>query len=267
MPVISTGDLTIDYAEYGQGTTVILVHSSVSGNRQWRALAEALQDRFHVLAVNLYGYGSTTAWRGPRPQTLADQARLVAAVCGENQETVHIVGHSFGASVALKAAALLDGRVGKLVLLEPNPTYLLKRHGREEAYEESRALRDHVKKLGGAGDWAGVASRFADYFNGEGTWASMPEKRRQAFAALMPPNFHEWDAVMDEGTTLAEWGRLRAATLLVHAADTRRPIAEIAALFSEACPHWKFARIPEGGHMAPLTRPDLVNPLVAEFLA
>jgi len=266
MPVLSRGNLRIDYVEQGQGETVVLIHCSVSGNRQWRSLIEVLKDRYHVLAPNLFGYGETTPWSGNAPQTLADQAKLVQTICEANRGPIHIVGHSFGASVALKAAALLDDRLGRLILIEPNPTYLLKQHGREEAFLESRALRDHVKQYGSAGDWASVAARFADYFNGDGTWASMPEKRRQAFAALIPPNFHEWDAVMNERTAIDDWERLRATTLVVNAADTRRPILEIVDLFRKECPYWSFAEIPEGGHMAPTTRPEQVNPIVRRFL-
>jgi hypothetical protein len=32
-----------------------------------------------------------------------------------------------------------------------------------------------------------------------------------------------------------------------------------------ACPQWAFASM-SGGHMAPLTRPELVNPLIRRFL-
>jgi pimeloyl-ACP methyl ester carboxylesterase len=41
---------------------VVLVHGSVSGNRQWLTLTEALKDRYRVLAINLFGYGQTTRW-------------------------------------------------------------------------------------------------------------------------------------------------------------------------------------------------------------
>ncbi len=119
---------------------------------------------------------------------------------------VHLVGHSFGASVALKGAAVLADRVATLILLEPNPFYLLKQHGRVEAFLEARALRDHVKCFGSVGDWMKVAERFANYWLGDGAWAAMPEKRRAAFAASLAPNFHEWDAVMDEETTLTNGG-------------------------------------------------------------
>ena len=60
MPTITTPDWSIDYVEAGQGPTVLLLHSSVSGNRQWRALMTALSDRYHVIAPNLIGYGQTS---------------------------------------------------------------------------------------------------------------------------------------------------------------------------------------------------------------
>ncbi|MGE5318597.1 MAG: alpha/beta fold hydrolase [Hyphomicrobiaceae bacterium] len=266
MPVLSTGCLAIDYADDGSGQPVVLIHSSVSGNRQWRALTEALKDNYRVLAVNLFGYGETTPWSGSAPQSLYAQAQLILALCEELGTPVHIVGHSFGGSVALKAAALLGSRVGSLILLEPNPFYLLKQNGRSEAYLESRSLRDHVKCYGALGDWPKVAERFADYWLGNGAWSSMPEKRRAAFAELLAPNFYEWDAVMEEESTIDDWKNLTSRTLVVSDAATRLPIREIVALFAKACPHWTFHTVPDGGHMAPLTRPELINPVVRRFL-
>jgi hypothetical protein len=58
----------------------------------------------------------------------------------------------------------LDSRVRSLILLEPNPFYLLKQNGRSEAFLEARSLFDHIKCYGGFGDWPKAAERFADYF-------------------------------------------------------------------------------------------------------
>jgi pimeloyl-ACP methyl ester carboxylesterase len=98
MPVLSKGSLKIDYAEDGRGQPVVLIHSSVSANRQWRALTEALKDRYRVLAVNLFGYGETTPWPGDALQSLYAQAQLILALCEELESPVHLVGHSFGSS-------------------------------------------------------------------------------------------------------------------------------------------------------------------------
>ena len=122
-----------DFLEAGSGPVVMLVHSSVSGARQWRRLMDELRDEFHVRAVNLYGYGKTPPWLSDAPQTLDDQARLVETPLPRNADTVCLVGHSFGGSVAMKLAALLSDRVTKLVLLETNPFYLLEQQGRSLA--------------------------------------------------------------------------------------------------------------------------------------
>ena len=192
MPFFSKGNLKIDYTDEGQGQPVILIHSSVSTNRQWRSLSESLKYRYRVIAINPFGYGETTSWPGgDSPQSLYAQAQLILTLCEELSSPVHLVGHSFGGSVALKAAMMLGPRVGNLIFLEPNPFYLLRQSGRTQAYLESRGLRDHVKGFGSLGDWRKVAERFANYFLGDGSWRAMPEKRRAAFAESLPPDFHE----------------------------------------------------------------------------
>jgi pimeloyl-ACP methyl ester carboxylesterase len=256
----------VDYADDGSGRPVVLVHSSVSGNRQWRVLTEELRDRYRVLAPNLYGYGETTPWPGGQPQTLADQAELILAVCEGLHEPVQLVGHSLGGSVALKAALLLGSRCDGLALLEPNPFHLLEQGGRDEAWRETQELRADMQRSLAADDWAGASERFADYWLGEGAWSAMPERRQAAFAAALPPNVYEWQSVMDERTPIEGYAAVPARTLVVSDPATRRPIREIVELLAEGCPEWSFRSLPEGGHMAPLTRPELVNPIVREFL-
>jgi pimeloyl-ACP methyl ester carboxylesterase len=265
MPVLSKAGLRVDFTSEGAGPPVVLVHSSVSGNRQWRALGEDLADRHRVLAVNLYGYGETTPWPALEPQTLAAQAGLILAVCDEF-DAVQLVGHSLGGSVALMAALLLGSRATGLVLLEPNPFHLLQQGGRGQAWNEIQELRALVTGRMDAGDWAGAAQPFADYWLGDGAWAAMPERRQAAFIESLPPNRHEWDAVGNETTDVAGYAAVTARTLLVSDPATRRPIREIVELFAAGCPTWSFRSVREGGHMAPLMRPDLVNPIVREFL-
>src|ERR1700730_56939 len=170
-----------DFLEAGSGPLVMLVHSSVSGARQWRRLMDELKEDFHVRAVNLYGYGLTPSWSSDRPQSLDDQARLVETALPANADTICLVGHCFGGSVAMKLAARLSGRVSRLVLLETNPFYLLEQSGRVDAFAEVMDLRNCIKKFGALGDWIKAAERFADYWGGAGSWQNMPADRRNAF--------------------------------------------------------------------------------------
>ncbi|MEM7023846.1 MAG: alpha/beta hydrolase, partial [Pseudomonadota bacterium] len=176
-------------------------------------------------------------------------------------------GHSFGGAVAMKAAEALGPRVDKLILFEPNPFYLLKQHGRDEAFAEISGVAATVSQAQMSGDWEAAAEMFADYWGGSGSWAALSEQRRGTFVEFLRPNFFEWDAVINETKTLGAWAEcLPVNTVVISTEHTVRPIREIAELMREGCPGWRFEHLGEVGHMAPLTRPDLVNPLLASLL-
>jgi hypothetical protein len=44
------------------------------------------------------------------------------------------------------------------------------------------------------------------------------------------------------------------------------PTREIAAILRRSCPDWTLATVWGAGHMAPMTRADVINPLVCSFL-
>lgn len=250
---------------------VLLLHSSVAGARQWRALSEMLADRATTLAANLIGYGASPSWpelrEGPRPQRLDDQCAAIEAAIADVEGPLRVVGHSFGGAVAMKLAARLGPRVERLALIEPNPFYLLHEGGRDEAFAEIAALRGALRDAAERGDMAAAAERFSEYWAGRGSWAATSPERRVAFAAALEPNFFEWDAVMMETTPLRAWGALLPErTTLIIARKTLRPIADIADLLLRANKGWRRVDIADGGHMAPLSRPDLVNPAIAAAL-
>jgi len=229
---------------------------------------DELSDGFQLLAVNLYGYGGTEPWSGTQEQALVDQANLLSAILPDAASRFSIVGHSFGGSVAMKAAEVFQDRIDKLVLIEPNPFYLLSQEGRDEAFSEALALRNCIKENGGADDWEAAAAVFADYWTGDGSWDAMSEDRRSKFAKALQPNYHEWDAVINEITPLAKWREvLPSSTTVISAEDTVRSIRQIVDLFEQKCPDWNFEKIGQGGHMAALTRPEIVNPIIRTALS
>jgi pimeloyl-ACP methyl ester carboxylesterase len=242
----------------------MLLHSSVSGRRQWRALAGALDDRYTVVTVDLIGYGATPPWDAGRPQRLTDQSALVHELAGHVGPPLALVGHSIGGSVALCAAAELGERLTGLILLEPNPFSLLQAANQAE-FAEAWALRNAVKQAGLSGDWDAAAEQFADYWNGAGSWGAMSDRRRRLFAEALRPNYHEWDAVLSAPAD-DYVAAVRAQTWVTCAQDTVPPIAKIIALLQQRRPDWRFIWLKHGGHMAPLSRPELVNPIVSQAL-
>ncbi|NKB38446.1 MAG: alpha/beta fold hydrolase [Gammaproteobacteria bacterium] len=266
MPTIKSNQYSLEYQDSGNGPVVVLIHGAASNNRQWRQLHEAYRDQFRFLAPNLFGYGETSVWPSDRTQTILDQAGLIETLCSLVDGPLSIVGHSFGASVAAAAAHSLGEKVQKLVLLEANPFPLLKIEGQEAGREEIEALWKYIQKHSPRGEWTLVAERFVNYWMGEGSWSALSEERQQAFLLALPNNVHEWDTIMNMDVSESMWQGIKADTMFMRAQQTKQSIIGISAVLKSYCPHWQFQEVAEGGHMAPMTRPDLVNPLIIDFL-
>ena len=266
MPVIKAGAFDLEYTDTGSGPAVVLVHSSASGHRQWRRLVETLQTRYRLIAVNLFGYGETSSWPGTRPLSAADQAELVAAAAALAPEPVALVGHSLGGAVALEAAAALSHRVHVLIAFEPILFGYLGKHGPAGAHDEIADLARRYNAFAQTGDWSAAGELFVDYWAQPGTWAAMPDERKQSTIAMLPAVVHEWSMATTGIRPLEEWRAITAPVHLIHAADTRAPTRAIVKLLAKTYPDWHMHEVPSGGHMAPLSRPDLVNPLIAAII-
>ena len=265
MPILEKDELLIDYLQEGQGPPVILIHSSVSGNRQWKTLTESLRDERNVFSMNLMGYGKTSAWSNPIPLKLFEQVRLVLALQEMVDQKVHLIGHSYGGSVALKSAMSFSDKIESLVLLEPNPFYLLRQNHRMKTYQEVMQLSEKVRLHGLNHNWTRVAEIFADYWIGDGALNKMANHRKEAFIEGLKPNIHEW-GILEEESKLEDIQKLPTRTLLIYDPKTVQSILEITDLLKDACPHWQFESIPGAGHNAPITHPDMINPMIRNFL-
>lgn len=266
MPILRKGELSVDYLDDGVGPVVVLLHSSVSGNKQWRRLVEALRPTYRCVAPNLLGYGLTSPWQSGRRQTLADAAEVALALCETIPGPVRLVGHSWGGAVALATASRLGPKVSHLALYEPMLGGLLHGHGKAEAWSEAMGIYASVQRLGDAQDWEALAEVFTDYFNGDGSWVSTPPERRRIIASQLPPNRHEWDAGSESRTAQAFSG-VTAQTLILRGSLTRLVTRETADVLCQAFPHWQLHDIEDAGHMGPLTHGAIVNAEIQSFLA
>ena len=259
----------LDYIEAGAGSPVILVHASMAGARQWAPLVSGLQNHFLVRAVNLFGYGGTPRWSKATPPSLDDYAALIARAVPDTARDVSLVGHSFGGAVAMQAAAhQLRGRVRRLVLIEPSLFYLLDHADRREAYREISMLASYTRQRISDGLPEVAAGRFIDYWCGIGSWRACSAETQARFTCRIAQLPHEWGAVLRGSLTPAAWAAaLPSSTLLLSAADTTFPSRQVVDVLSQAAPHWTFATRHDGGHMAPMTQPHLVNPVIQRFLA
>jgi pimeloyl-ACP methyl ester carboxylesterase len=103
----------LDVERLGDGPPVVLVHGSIVGPEQtWRAQRE-LAARWTLVLPHRPGFGASPSLRRGDFEA---EAPLIAELLGDG---AHLVGHSYGAVIALHAAALRPGAVSSLTVTEP----------------------------------------------------------------------------------------------------------------------------------------------------
>jgi pimeloyl-ACP methyl ester carboxylesterase len=106
----------------GDGTPAVFVHGSFRGGLDTFHEQLALADEYRVIVVDRRGFGGDPIAASDGWPTDADD--LVALL--DKVGPAHVVGHSYGAVVALVAAARIPERLLSLVAIEP-PAFELAR--------------------------------------------------------------------------------------------------------------------------------------------
>jgi len=105
------GELEVSYA--GSGERVVLVHGSIVGaSLTWRHQLE-LAEHFRLCIPNRPGFGASA------PLERGDFEREAPLIAALLDGGAHLIGHSYGAVIALHAAALDPENVRSLVISEP----------------------------------------------------------------------------------------------------------------------------------------------------
>ncbi|MBI2415872.1 MAG: alpha/beta hydrolase [Candidatus Kerfeldbacteria bacterium] len=115
---ITVSGTNIVYNKQGQGEAILLIHSGAWSSLEYEAMASALDDHYTVYRVDLPGFG-----KSDKPQITYDLPFLTTKMAGFIQQfpeqTVHLVGASFGGTIALQLAAQYPERIRSLTLIDP----------------------------------------------------------------------------------------------------------------------------------------------------
>jgi len=179
------------YREAGAREPIVLLHCSSGSSGAWMPVVNHLAQDYRVLAPDLLGYGRSAPW--PRDALLRPDAELgiVEALLNGAGRAAHLVGHSYGGTVALRAARCFPRQVANLTLIEPVAFNLLRRADEPDGWREIAALAERHLALVGEGRDAAAAEAFVTYWTGPKAWHQMPIRPAtvpSAPWARSPPN-------------------------------------------------------------------------------
>jgi pimeloyl-ACP methyl ester carboxylesterase len=263
---LTASGIKIAYLDEGKGPAVVLGHCSSASHKEWLPLIEALKAEWRVLAPDLIGYGSSGLWPANEPFKAEADLDVLTAVGKKAKGPLHLVGHSYGAALALEAARRLGPRVKSLTLVEPVAFHLLRQESRAEWAEIEqlgKAVLDAVAK----GEDRAAAAAFMSYWLGHWRWRFSPKRFKAAIAATIPKVALEFGIIVDAPTTLEDYAEIATPTLLIKGSKTRAPTRAVADLLGEALPNAKVATLKGAGHMSPFTHPAELNRMILAHLA
>ena len=165
------------YLDVGQGDPVVLIHGQLTDYRVWSNQIAELAKDYRVIAYSRrYHYPNVGGGDGKDYSVALHEKDLLGLIDALHLDSVHLIGNSYGATVAAWMASEHPERVRSLVLIEPTIPELMVGSPRDSEYTSERrlmsaqtrmALQDGFPDLG--------AGRVIEWFYGEGAIDALPK--------------------------------------------------------------------------------------------
>jgi pimeloyl-ACP methyl ester carboxylesterase len=221
------------------------------------------------MAPDLPGYGASSDVSGGAGSGLRTTARAIAELMVAAGEPVHLIGHSYGAAVALRIAQVWPELVRTLTLIEPAAFHFL-----AEGTPADQALLAEMRAVAGimsacASDNAPDAAmaHFIDYWNGAGTWDRLAADQRARFVPQLGAVLSNFAASFADRARLADCTAVTCPVQFVMGLQSKGPAQRVTEMIADAIPQARLDLIADAGHMSPITHASAVNAIIAAHLA
>lgn len=251
--------LRIAYTEEGQGQPVILVHGSWDTHAAWDRVTPELARKLRVIRYDRRGHGESECppGQGSYSEDVDDLCQLIEAM--HSDTAVHLIGHSYGATIALLAAGQCPERVGSVLVHEPPVFGLLKQD--PEAKALLPVIQQHMDQaiaLLESGRHEEGARYFAEHIGfGPGFWEDvLTAEMRASFVA----HASTWLDQARDPTRLdivpEMFTRLQVPVCLSTGTQGLPWYPPTMAHLSRLIPDARLVTIPGAGHAPHLTHPE-----------
>jgi len=240
----------------GRGDPIILIHGSWTDHSNWNPVVAPLSENFRVLIYDRRGHGLSgkSGTQGSGEEDAIDAADLLARL---NLVPAHVVGNSFGASIALKLATSRPEVFRSVIVHEP-PLFdlLLDDPSLQPAMEEGRKRREQVIQVLESGDRVGAARLFVETLTfGPGAWEKMPAKTRERMVANADTWLDETRDAAGPSVDLEALGRFTKPALLTYGGRGMQGSARVIEMLAKAMPDSKVEFDSSWGHAPHASNP------------
>lgn len=254
--------MILHHSQQGQGAPMLMIHCALARSEALARLAASFTADHRVTLVDLPGHGRSADFPPGGDVHSLTRDGVLALLEGPT----HLVGHSFGATVALRIAVERPDLVSRLTLIEP--VYFKAAEG-QPGHALHEKSWEPIAAAFARGDMAQAASAFMEVWGGL-PFGALPPRQQKMILRGLPLVVASSGAVhFDEGGVLAP-GRLegvRCPVRLIKGERSPPVIAEIQAALAARLPNAARSRVAGAGHMLALTHPRQVAEIIRADLA
>jgi pimeloyl-ACP methyl ester carboxylesterase len=239
-----------------RGDPIVLIHGSWVDHTSWDLAVPNLAESFRVLTYDRRGHGRSekTGTQGSGDEDALDASALITQL---GLVPAHVVGNSFGGSVALKLAARQPSTFRSLMVHEPPLFDLLRSESSAipMLLEEQKRI-ERVIRLLESGDKVGGARLFMEtIILRPGMWEMLPEQLRETIVANADTWLDETRDPTSLNVDLEALAQFRKPTLLTYGGKGLRGSELIIEKLAKAIPNSRVEFDPDEGHSPHLSNP------------
>jgi pimeloyl-ACP methyl ester carboxylesterase len=261
---IDAGGIETSYLEAGSGETVLMLHGSgpgVSALANWQHNIPTLAQRFHVLAPDIVGFGTTE-----RPEDIVYSLRtwtdhIWAFMNAHGIEKARVIGNSLGGRIALQMATDHPDRIAKMVLMGTPAVGMTPTEGLAalRAYEPSHeAMRALLRNY-----FAVDPAMIIDDLVKIRYEASIADGAYEAYRAMFLDPRH---AGSDLGITENEVRAIATPALLIHGREDKVVPLQVSLTMVGLLPDADLHVFSACGHWTQIERADEFSAVVSDYL-
>jgi len=236
-----------DFIDNGSGPAVLFIPGSFSTHLAWRGVQEHLPNQYRTIGTSLLGYGGSRETRTQNDLGMKHQVALINAVIARIDAPVHLVGHSFGGTIALATALKGSADIVSIATFEANPIALVRERGREDIYDDTRRISDKFEAALAAGEMD-APRHIIDFWDGSGAFARLPKPVQNYCNQTAPANLLDWYTAYAFKADAKDYTTLNIPVLLVRGELSNSFMREATTGLSECLPRAKPAIVPGASH-------------------
>lgn len=244
---------------------MLLLHCSLAMSSAWRGLLDEMAQSEHQFTMfDLPGHGESLKWdfRG----AFHDVSTAVAASFLDQK--MDLIGHSFGASVALRLAVEHPDLVRSLILIEP---VIFSLGFAYEPASKKAFLQDHSEfdRAIACDEFLGAARAFHQIWGSGQSWDRLPDKVQRGMVDKIHLIPAAASHVVEDAYGFCTAGlleKIEAPVLLLQGSASSAPMPAVISSLQSRLPYCLVKTLKGAGHMAPITHAKTTAAHIQSFL-